>query len=139
VQRTPGGGRFSRKVTGVYYRDSSGRVRVEYAPAAETRGDGRSDPDGGARRVAILLPNPYARTDRVYLVDDEAKLVEKMDFRIYGSFFNATRQLSIPTGSRRFTDFPTAESDSQATACSRIWAASRSAAYEPTEHGLQPR
>jgi hypothetical protein len=35
VQRTPGGGRFSRKVTGVYYRDSSGRVRVEYAPAAE--------------------------------------------------------------------------------------------------------
>jgi hypothetical protein len=110
VQRTPGGGRFSRKVTGVYYRDSSGRVRVEYAPAAETRGDARSDTDGGARKVAILLPNPYARTDRVYLVDDEAKLVEKMDFRIYGSLFNATRQLSIPTGSRRFTDFPTAES-----------------------------
>jgi len=108
VQRTPGGGRFSRKAVAVYHRDSAGRVRVEYSPTSEPHGDAGSDP-GDARKVAIVVPNPYAQRDRAYLVDDEAKLVQWMDFGIYGRLFNATKQISIPTGLRRFVDFPTAE------------------------------
>lgn len=102
VQRTPEGGRVARKVAARYYRDSFGRVRVEYAPSSNTGGD--------APTAAIVMPNPYARRDRVFLVDDAAKLVEWMGFDIIARLFNATRAIAIPTGLRRFTSFFTAES-----------------------------
>src|SRR5262245_21930612 len=71
VQRTQSG-RFERTVTTTYYRDSFGRVRVEYAAAP--------DGSGGGRKAVLLVPNPYARTERMFLVDDEAKQVELMNF-----------------------------------------------------------
>jgi len=101
VQRTREGGRFERIVEAKYYRDSFGRVRVEYAPSSNVVGD--------ARTVAVVVPNPYARTDRVFLVDDAAKLVEPVDFRIFATLFNATKAFTIPTELRRFTNFFTAE------------------------------
>jgi len=100
VQRTPARS-LSRTATAAYYRDSFGRVRVEYKPLLET---GREGPT-----AALVMPNPYARTDRVFMVDDDAKVVELTDVGILGNEFNATKQFSIPTASRRFTDFPTIE------------------------------
>lgn len=101
VQRTPEGGRFERISMAKYYRDSFGRVRVEYAPGVDGGGD--------TRTVAMMVPNPYARTDRVFLIDDAAKLVEPVHFGIVTLLFNATRAFTIPTGSKRFTNFITAE------------------------------
>ena len=105
VQRTPGGGRLSRKLTAAFYRDSLGRVRVEYTP--------RSDAGNDERKVAMVQPNPYARRDRVFLVDDAAKMVELMDdFNIASGLFSGRSHISIPTGVRRFTDFFTSVSRS---------------------------
>ena len=102
VQRTPEGGRLARKVAAKYYRDSFGRVRVDYVPSSNAGGD--------APTASMVMPNPYARTDRVFLVDDAAKLVEWMDFSIVARLFNVTPAIAIPTGLRRFTSFFTAES-----------------------------
>lgn len=101
VQRTAEGGRVARKVMARYYRDSFGRVRVDYAPSSNTGGD--------APTAAMVMPNPYARTDRVFLVDDAAKLVERTDFGVIAPLFNAMAAITIPTGLRRFTMFFTAE------------------------------
>lgn len=101
VQRTPQGGRVARKVVARYYRDSFGRVRVDYAPVSNT--------DREAPMAALVMPNPYAQRDRVFLIDDAAKVVELMDFGIIAGLFNATRAIAIPTGLRRFTSFFTAE------------------------------
>jgi hypothetical protein len=100
VQRTPEGGRLARKVVAKYCRDSFGRVRVEYAPSSNTGGD--------APTASLVMPNPYAQRDRVFLVDDVAKLVEWTDFGI-ARHFNATPALAVPTGLRRFISFYTAE------------------------------
>jgi len=100
VQRTPEGGRFARKVVAAYYRDSFGRVRVEYTPSSNA---------GEARTMAIVMPNPYARTDRVFLVDDAAKLVEWTNFGGAAWLFDAVRAVAIPTGLRRFTVYAAAE------------------------------
>lgn len=102
VQRTAGGGRVARKVVARYFRDSFGRVRVEYAPSSNTAG-------GDGPTAALVMPNPYARTDRVFLVDDAAKLVELTDFGVIAPLFNAMPAIVIPTGLRRFTRFFTAE------------------------------
>jgi hypothetical protein len=59
--------------------------------------------------AATVMPNPYARRDRVFLVDDAAKVVELMDFGIIARLFNVTPAIRIPTGLRRFTSFFTAE------------------------------
>ena len=101
VQRTPEGGRLARKVVARYCRDSFGRVRVEYAPSSNAGGD--------TPTAALVMPNPYAPRDRVFLVDDAAKLVELTDHNIIAALFNAVRKISVPTALRRFTDFPAAE------------------------------
>jgi hypothetical protein len=101
VQRTTEGGRVARKVVARYFRDSFARVRVEYAPSSNAGGD--------APTAALVMPNPYARRDRVFLVDDAAKLVELTDFGIIARLFNAMPAIAIPTGLRRFTSFFTAE------------------------------
>ena len=100
VQRTQGR-RMDRTTVSTYYRDSFGRVRVEYELNAAA-GD-------GAQKGVLLIPNPYARTDRVFRVDDDAKLVEVGDSRLLASRFSATKEFTIPTGLRRFTDFFTIE------------------------------
>jgi len=92
---------MSRTALAAYYRDSFGRVRVEYTPLLENGREGRT--------AALVMPNPYARTDRVFLVDDAAKVVELTDVGLLGHQFDATKQFSIPTALRRFTDFPTIE------------------------------
>jgi hypothetical protein len=58
VQRTPEGGRLARKVVARYYRDSFGRVRVEYAPSSNAGGD--------TPTAALVMPNPHAPRDRVF-------------------------------------------------------------------------
>jgi hypothetical protein len=101
VQRRRDGGRAARRVVMKYYRDSFGRVRVEYTPTST---------DDSARTVALVVPNPYAQRDRVFLVDDDAKLVEwRPDFMNLAGLFDAARAIAIPTGVRRFTVFPGAE------------------------------
>ena len=102
VQRTDGGASVARKVVTAHYRDSSGRVRVDYVA--------NSDLDGDGAKGSLLVPNPYARTDRVFLVDDTAKTVEMGDFRMLAWMFNASpRGFSIATALKRFTVFRTAE------------------------------
>jgi hypothetical protein len=101
VQRTPDGGRVARKMVAKYYRDSFGRERVEYAPNSNAGGD--------TPTAALVMPNPYAPRDRVFLVDDAAKIVELTDHNIIAASFNGVRKISVPTALRRFTDFPAAE------------------------------
>jgi hypothetical protein len=102
VQRTNGNAHIARKVVATYYRDSSGRVRVDYVANSDLEGDGA--------KGSLLMPNPYARTDRVFLVDGTAKTVEMGDFGILAWMFNASpRGFSIATALKRFTVFRTAE------------------------------
>ena len=102
VQRTRDGAHFERKVVAAYYRDSSGRVSVDYTGSSDFGGDGG--------KGSLLVPNPYAKTDRVFMVDDAATTVELGDFKILAWMFNASsRGFAIPTGLRRFTVFNTAE------------------------------
>ena len=101
VVQTTLGRPMNRTSVAAFYRDSFGRVRVEYRPLVET---------GSERRTpALVMPNPYARTDRVFLVDDSAKQVELANAGLLGNQFNATTGFSIPTALRRFTLFPTIE------------------------------
>ena len=97
IQRTPGGGKLQRKVTTDHFRDSRGRVRIEYAANAD---------DGMPRTMILLLPNPYAQSDRLFMVDDVEKRVEWFDFVSFQRLFNASLGFSIPTGLKRFTVFP---------------------------------
>src|SRR5262245_5647043 len=101
LQRTRDGGRFARRVVMRYYRDSFGRVRVEYTP---------NSTDDSSRTVGLVVATPYARRDHVFLVDDDTKLVElRADFVNLAELFSAARAIVVPTGLRRFTIFPGAE------------------------------
>jgi hypothetical protein len=74
---------------------------VDYAPSSNAGGD--------AAAAAFVMPNPYARRERVFLVDDAAKLVEGTDSSIIAATFDTARTLVVPTELRRFTLFPTAD------------------------------
>jgi hypothetical protein len=72
-----------------YYRDSDGRVRVEY------------DVPGDQRRVlAMLRPDPADRT--VYTIDSADRTVRSASMSIAGGLFNATRSFAVAVGPRQF-------------------------------------
>ena len=94
-QRTDNGGQLHRTLTTTQFRDSRGRVRIEYAVAA----------DRGPRELVLLVPNPYAPRDRLFLIDDVEKLIEWVDYPFFKRVFNASNAFSLPTGVKRFTVF----------------------------------
>ena len=96
VQRTENGGQVDPTFTTTHFRDSLGRVRIEYAVGADS---------DGPRAMVLLVPNPYAPKDRVFLIDDVERLIEWVDAGIVARLFNASTAFSIPTGLRRFTVF----------------------------------
>jgi hypothetical protein len=79
-----------------YFRDSAGRVRVEYA-------------DGAGHLIAMIMPNPYARRDRLYMVDDAQRTVALVTYGIYADIFNAASKFGIATGALRFDVYGTSD------------------------------
>ena len=96
TQRTDNGEQLHRTFTTAQFRDSRGRVRIEYVVAAES---------GGSRDIALVMPNPYAPRDRLFLVDDVEKLIEWVEYPSFQRMFNASNAFSLATGLRRFTMF----------------------------------
>jgi hypothetical protein len=95
-QRTEGG-RVDRTATARFYRDSNGRVRIEYTPL---------EPAGKATPMAAVVPNPFAPKERLFIVDDAAKTIELTSHDIFRRMFGP-REFILPTGPRRFTAFAT--------------------------------
>jgi hypothetical protein len=101
-QTEPDGRRRRRQATARYYRDSMGRVRVEYnVPADGSRGNVTA-----SKRMAMLLPDPGNLT--VYTVDDSTQTAH-LNPGFAGLIFNASTAFAIPTGTVRFTIFHTAD------------------------------
>jgi hypothetical protein len=97
LQRTQDGP-LERTTTARYYRDSNGRVRIEYTPVVQS---GQSSP------IAVVVPNPYAPKERLFMIDEAAKTIELTDYEFFRRFFFGPRVFSIPTAPKRFTSFPT--------------------------------
>ncbi len=97
LQRTQDGP-LERTTTARYYRDSNGRVRIEYTPVVQS---GQSSP------IAVVVPNPYAPKERLFMIDEAAKTIELTDYEFFRRLFFGPRAFSIPTAPKRFTSFPT--------------------------------
>jgi len=107
IQRTDNGGQWQRTLTTTQFRDSRGRVRIEYGVAV----------DSGPRELVLLAPNPYAPRERLFLIDDVEKLIEwAHDYLLFQRTFNASNLFSLPTDVRRFTVFLAANVHDPATA-----------------------
>ena len=79
-----------------YYRDSMGRVRVEYeVPLAESH--------EGTKTVAMILPDPIAR--KVYTVDQATETIRQSHLGIAGVIFNGADAFAIATGRAQFRVF----------------------------------
>lgn len=97
VRQQTEGGRVERTATARFYRDSNGRVRIEYTPL---------EPAGKSTPMAVVVPNPYAPKERLFIVDDAAKTIELTSHDIFRRMFGP-REFVVPTGPRRFTAFAT--------------------------------
>jgi hypothetical protein len=98
LQRTPEGGTLERSTTARYYRDTNGRVRIEYTPVAQSE---------RTTTVAVVVPNPYAQKERLFMIDEAEKTVEPTDYTFFRRYFVGPGVFALPTAPRRFTSFPT--------------------------------
>jgi hypothetical protein len=92
------GQRIDRTATARFYRHSDGRVRIDYTPVG---------PAGSMNTVAVVVPNPYAPKERLFLVDDEAKTVTLASYDWYRRFYFGPRGFSLPVGPTQVTTFST--------------------------------
>jgi hypothetical protein len=92
----PKGNPGTRSFSSQYYRDSAGRVRVDFEVPGATRGA----PDV----VTLLLPDPVRKT--LYSAERETGIVRRSDFDLAVGLFDLSRIAWIPLGRTIFLGYP---------------------------------
>jgi hypothetical protein len=96
VQQRTDRGLIERSATARYYRDSNGRVRIEYTPVTQT---------GRGTTIAVVVPNPYAPKERLFMIDEAAKTIAQADYDWFRRFYFGPLTFALPTAPGRFTAF----------------------------------